>query len=225
MVIPNPLQNNPDLVMPRFSETHLRSTDQPQTERRLSPDQPQHMRVRKPTPMVMPQHKSDKVIAAQASESITEEESEQETESEQTTFLVTNVDGTFVLPKLNKVEVGPKQEFKTVTIKVDLKHHLFESKPLETSDEPTSCVILGRPFSIVVRKENEKIKKRKTLSKTVRDSSLTLALIDEIISEVDRRYLFLNVFYYCSFSIRYNPHIICLYSQSLLYYNLTRVSF
>ena len=175
-----PLHNNAGLVMPR-SDTEARA-----------------MRVRKHTPMVMPQTQPDRLLSHQSTESIAEEEeaeclTDQSDQSDPAPKL-NNEDGTFVLPKLNKVEVGPRQEFKSKAIKVDLKHHLFESKPLETSPEPSSNVVLGRPLSTVIStNENDRRQRKKRIVKTRKETAL--ALIDEIIPEVDRRYLFLNVYY------------------------------
>ena len=161
------------------------------------------MRVRKHTPMVMPRTQPDRLLPHQSTESIPEEEAEsqsdqsdQSEQSDQSVLApkINNQDGTFVLPKLNKVEVAPRQEFKSAAIKVDLKHHLFESKPLETPSEPSSNVILGRALSTVTATdENDRKQRKKRILKTHKDTAL--ALIDEIIPEVDRRYLFLNVYY------------------------------
>ena len=179
------------------------------------------LRVRKHTPMVMPRTQPDKLLSHQSTESIAEEEAECSTDqsdhSDQSAPSINNEDGTFVIPKLNKVEVGPRQEFKSKAIKVDLKHHSFESKPLETSLEPSSNVVLGRALSTVTStNENDRKQRKKRVSKTRKETAL--ALIDEIIHEVDRRYLFVNVFYHCSFSTRLNLHIICLYNHYILYH-------
>ena len=150
--------------------------------------------------MVMPRTQPDRLLPHQSTESIPEEEaetqSEQSDQSDQSVLApkINNQDGTFVLPKLNKVEVAPRQEFKSAAIKVDLKHHLFESKPLETSPEPSSNVALGRALSTVTAtNENDRKQRKKRILKTHKDTAL--ALIDEIIPEVDRRYLFLNVYF------------------------------
>ena len=183
-VIPNPLHCNESLVMPRSD--------------RQSPHQSHTIRVRKSTPMVMPQ--PGRLLSPQTAQSISEDDELVEADqpdlvdlTDTTSSLLNNEDGTFVIPKLNKVELGgPKQEFKTKPIIVDLKHHLFESKPLETSDEPSSQVILGRPMAITsFNDENEIKKRRKKMFKSTKDK--TLALVDEIIPEVDLCYMF-----YCS---------------------------
>ena len=175
-----PLHNNSGLLMPR-SEQDARS-----------------VRVRKHTPMVMPRTQSDRLLSHQSTESIPEEETSSQSdqsdlaeEAEEAPKL-NNQDGTFVIPKLNKVEVAPRQEFKPKAIKVDLKHHLFESKPLETQPEPSSNVVLGRPISTVIStNENGRKQRKKRILKTHKEKAL--ALIDEIIPEVDRRYNCFNV--------------------------------
>ena len=168
---PSPLLNSSDLLMPRLD---LSARVQ---------------RVRKHTPMVMPQTQPGRLLSHQSTESIAEEEGETPTDQSDPAPSLNNADGTFLIPKLNKVEVGPRQEFKSKAIKVDLKHHLFESKPLETSEEPSSRVVLGRPLSIVIStNENDRSQKKKRILKTRKETAL--ALIDEIIPEVDRRYLF-----------------------------------
>ena len=169
-VTPNPLQSSP-LVMPRSDE--------------------QSVRVRKCTPMVMPQpgrllsHHSDQSIP----EEVPEEVPEEADRPDLSLGLLNNEDGTFVIPKLNKVEpTATKQEFKSKAIKVELKHHSFESNPLETSVEPASSVSLGRAISIVTfRKEKEEKRRKRNINKTARE--MTLALVDEIIPEVDLRYI------------------------------------
>ena len=174
--------------------------------------------------MVMPRTEPDRLLSHQSTESIPEEETEPPSEvSELAAPNLNNEDGTFLIPKLNKVEVGPRQEFKSKTITVDLKHHLFESNPLETSPEPSSGVILGQPISTTLSSSNENAgrQKKKRIVKTRKETAL--ALIDEIISEVDRRYLFLNVFYYCSFSKRYNTHMSLQSRYHILYHIITRV--
>ena len=139
--------------------------------------------------MVMPQTQPGRLLSHQSTESIAEEEGETPTDQSDPAPSLNNADGTFLIPKLNKVEVGPRQEFKSKAIKVDLKHHLFESKPLETSEEPSSRVVLGRPLSIVIStNEIDQRQKKKKILKTRKETAL--ALIDEIIPEVDRRYLF-----------------------------------
>ena len=154
------------------------------------------MRVRKHTPMVMPRTQPDRLLAHQSTESIPEEEAESLSDQSDRADLAPQInskDGTFVIPKLNKVEVAPRQDFKSAAIKVDLKHHLFESKPLETDPEPSSNVILGRALSAVTSTdENNRKQRKKKILKTPKETAL--ALIDEIIPEVDRRYLFLNVY-------------------------------
>ena len=156
-------------------------------------------RVRKHTPMVMPLTQPDRLLPHQSTESIPEEEAESLSDQSGQSDLapkITSKDGTFVIPKLNKVAVAPRQEFKSKTIKVDLKHHLFESKPLETSPEPSSNVVLGRALSTVTAtNENDRKQRKKRIFKTHKETT-ALALIDEIIPEVDnRRYLFLYVYY------------------------------
>ena len=147
--------------------------------------------------MVMPRTQPDKLLSHQSTESIAEEEAECSTDqsdhSDQSAPSINNEDGTFVIPKLNKVEVGPRQEFKSKAIKVDLKHHSFESKPLETSLEPSSNVVLGRALSTVTStNENDRKQRKKRVSKTRKETAL--ALIDEIIHEVDRRFTCLLMF-------------------------------
>ena len=59
----------------------------------------------------------------------------------------------------------------------------------KSSEELSSRVVLGRPLSIVIStNENDRSQKKKRILKTRKETAL--ALIDEIIPEVDRRYLF-----------------------------------
>ena len=103
-------------------------------------------RTRKHTPMIMPsRHVSHSSISI---ESIPEDENsceEEDLPADNRVQLQVVGDGTFELPKLNKVEVSQKPTFKSKAIEVNLRHHTFESTPLHTADEQTSRVKLGKP--------------------------------------------------------------------------------
>ena len=60
---------------------------------------------------------------------------EQDIEAENNSGELECKDGTFLLPKLNKTEIAPKEVYKSKGIKIDLRHHNFENEPLPTDDE------------------------------------------------------------------------------------------
>ena len=140
-------------------------------------------RTRKTTPMKMPQ--ADLKLKSSVSiESIPEDSEEMEdADIETSTELQLSKDGTFLLPKLNKVETAPKQSFKSEAIKVDLRHHLFEHEPLRNDKEEVSRVKLGKCLGIIKHQEN-KIK-RKPRPKKVSNSNQTLPLVIEENPKVD----------------------------------------
>merc|ERR1712154_707292 len=85
-----------------------------------------NIRSRKLTPRVMPSLPNNKMSGS--IEVIQEQESEDiDTLTEKIPGELECKDGTFQLPKLNKVEIAAKTVPKTQGIKIDLRHHNFEN--------------------------------------------------------------------------------------------------
>ena len=117
--------------------------------------------------MVMPN--SDAYRRTNTIESIPEDEFEESEEyaSENNNDLVRAKDGTFLIPKLNKVEQTQKKSFVSEGIKIQLRHHTFESEPLDTYDEETTRVKLGKPLpELKTRVKRQKVTK-KDISQTL----------------------------------------------------------
>ena len=143
------------------------------------------LRTRKTTPMKMP-HADIKIKSSISIESIQEDWEEMEDpEIEISNELQLGKDGTFSLPKLNKVETAPKQTFKSNGIKVDLKHHLFEHEPLNNEPEEVGKVKLGKCLAIVNEQEKGMQIKKKSKMKKISNIEQTLPLVIEESPKVD----------------------------------------
>ena len=134
-----------------------------------------NFRTRKLTPRIMPS--SGKIIRSTTVESI--EEQDIETEQENIGEFERGLDGTFMIPKLNKTEVAPKPTFKSEGIKVDLRHHCFESQPLVPEKEESSNVILGKFLYEMNDEGNIKQVQNKSRYRKISKGSETLALVIE----------------------------------------------
>ena len=143
-----------------------------------------NIRSRKLTPRVMPTLTNNKmsgsieVIQEQEVEEVETENNDEKIKGE-----LECKDGTFQLPKLNKVEIVAKVVPKTQGIKIDLRHHNFENEPLTTSEECATKVKLGK----ILYDDSQKTKTlaKKKLLRKISKGSETLALVIEEVPKVD----------------------------------------
>ena len=145
-----------------------------------------NIRSRKLTPRVMPTLTNNKMSSSiEVIQEQEVEDAETENNDEKITGELECKDGTFQLPKLNKVEIVAKVVPKTQGIKIDLRHHNFENEPLTTYEECITKVKLGK---ILYDNDSQKIKKclaKKKISRKISKGSETLALVIEEVPKVD----------------------------------------
>ena len=142
-------------------------------------NQIRNIRSRKLTPRVMPSLSNIKMSGS--IEVIEEIETE---EAETISGELECKDGTFQLPKLNKVEIAAKVVPKSQGIKIDLRHHNFENEPSTPTEECVTKVKLGK---ILFDNDSLKAKNlaKKKPSRKISKGSETLALVIEEVPKVD----------------------------------------
>lgn len=144
-----------------------------------------NIRSRKLTPRVMPTLTNNKMSGSiEVIQEQEVEEAETENKNEKITGELECKDGSFQLPRLNKVEIVAKVIPKTQGIKIDLRHHNFENEPLTTYEECSTKVKLGK---ILYDNDSQKTKSlaKKKLSRKISKGSETLALVIEEVPKVD----------------------------------------
>ena len=174
-----PVDNS--IVMPK--PTVFTENDNTAHSKHNNENQVRNIRSRKLTPRVMPSLPNNKMSGS--IEVIQEQEAEDiDTLTEKIPGELECKDGTFQLPKLNKVEIAAKIVPKTQGIKIDLRHHNFENEPLTTYDECVTKVKLGK----ILFDNDSKTKKnlaKKNISRKISKGSETLALVIEEIPKVE----------------------------------------
>ena len=142
-------------------------------------NQIRNIRSRKLTPRVMPSLPNIKMSGS------IEVIQEQDIEAENNSGELECKDGTFLLPKLNKTEIAPKEVYKSKGIKIDLRHHNFENEPLPTDDECISKVKLGKILYDVNDDKKSKNVAKKKVSRKISKGSDTLVLVVEEVPKVE----------------------------------------
>ena len=161
-----------------FTENDNTAHSKPYNENHI-----RNIRSRKLTPRVMPSLTNNKISGS--IEVIQEQEVDDiDTLTEKISGELECKDGTFHLPKLNKVEIAAKTVPKTQGIKIDLRHHNFENEPLTTYEECVTKVKLGKNLYDNDSKTKKNLAKKK-LSRKISKGSETLALVIEEVPKVE----------------------------------------
>ena len=176
--------DNDSIVMPKPT---LNKNDSTAHSKLNNENSIKNIRSRKLTPRVMPSLTN--IMMSGSIEVIQEQEVEEaDNETEAINGKISGEleckDGTFQLPKLNKVEIAAKVIPKSQGIKIDLRHHNFENEPLKTYEECVTKVKLGK---ILYNDDSEKIKNlaKKKISRKISKGSETLALVIEEVPKVE----------------------------------------
>ena len=176
-----PVDNS--IVMPK--PTVFTENDHTALSKNNNENHVRNIRSRKLTPRVMPSLPNNKMSGS--IEVIQEQEAEDIDALNLTEKIPGELeckDGTFQLPKLNKVEIASKIVPKSQPIKIDLRHHNFENEPLTTCDECVTKVKLGKLLFDNDTKTKKNLAK-KNISRKISKGSETLALVIEEIPKVE----------------------------------------